>query len=84
MSKTDLLQLIQEETGIRSGRLGKIELFDSHAYLNLGEAEAEKILQVFSKKYGRQNPLFSVAPSDKKSYPSAKKAYKKSDKKRSW
>ncbi len=66
MSKTDLLNYIQQETGIRPARLGKIEMFDSHAYINLGEAEAEKILQVFTTKYGRQNPLFTAAPKEKR------------------
>ncbi len=89
MSKTDLLNYIQQETGIRPARLGKIEMFDSHAYINLGEAEAEKILQVFTTKYGRQNPLFTAAPKEKGGFRSggdkgkSKSGYK-GTKSRSW
>lgn len=92
MSKTDLLNYIQQETGIRPARLGKIEMFDSHAYINLGEAEANKILDVFTTKYGRQNPLFTAAPKEKGSsrggntnWKDKKKSYgSKGSKSRSW
>ncbi|MEX0965774.1 MAG: DEAD/DEAH box helicase [Bacteroidia bacterium] len=61
-----LAEFISTETGIDMSKIGQVEVYDTFSFINAPFEEAEKILEVFTKKYGKKTPLVERARAEKK------------------